>query len=126
MSKLYQLNRMTGSAAAGDLIGLAAGVGGRVIKGLGSLFKSKAARAAAAAAKKLARNPLAQTAAIVGMGELAGGLLAGGGGGGGRGSSGGWTGRRRKGITATELRGFRKVAKLLHNEGMVIKKHRRS
>ena len=124
MSKLYQLNRMTGSAAAGDLIGMAAGIGGRVIKGIGSLFKSKAARAAAAAAKKLARNPLAQTAAIVGMGELAGGLLAGGGG--GRGASGGWTGRRRKGITATELRGFRKVAKLLHNEGMVNKKHRRS
>jgi hypothetical protein len=120
MSKLYMMNRMRSAPAAGDLFSI---IGGAA-KLVGGLFKSKAAKTAAAVAKKIAANPLAQTAAIVGAGEVAGALLAPGGGG-SRGVSGGWR-PRRKGITATELRGFRKVAKLLHNEGMTIKKHRRS
>jgi hypothetical protein len=119
MSKLYQLNRMRYSPAAGDIFSTLIGGAGKLI---GGLFKSKATKSAIAIAKKVAVNPLAQTALAAGGGALAGELLAGGG---GRGSSGGWR-VRRKGITATELRGFRKVAKLLHNEGMTIKKHRRS
>jgi len=121
MSKLYQLNRMRYSPAAGDIFSTLIGGAGKLI---GGLFKSKATKAAIAVAKKVAANPLAQTALAAGGGALAGELLAGGGG--GKGASGGWVTRRRKGITATELRGFRKVAKLLHNEGMVIKKHRRT
>lgn len=120
MSKLYQLNRMRYSPAAGDISGLLGGAA----KLIGGLFKSKATKAAIAIAKKVAVNPLAQTALAAGAGALAGEALMGGGGG-GRGATGGWR-VRRKGITATELRGFRKVAKLLHNEGMVIKKHRRT
>jgi len=97
---------------------------GKVVKGIGGLFKSKAAKTVATMATKAAKNPLVQTAAIVGGGELAGSLLAGGGGGGG-GATGGWAPRRRRGITATELRGFHKVARLLHKEGMVVKHARR-
>jgi len=119
MSKLYMMNRMRYGAEAGDIFSVLGGAA----KLVGGLFKSKAAKAATALAKKIAANPLAQTAAIVGAGEVAGALLAPKRGGG---ASGGWTGRRRKGITATELRGFRKVAALLHKEGMTIKKHRRS
>ena len=122
MSKLYMMNRMRSSPAAGDIFSSIISGGAKLV---GGLFKSKAAKTAVAVAKKIAANPLAQTAAIIGAGEVAGALLAPGGGGGSRGVSGGWR-PRRKGITATELRGFRKVAKLLHNEGMTIKKHRRS
>jgi hypothetical protein len=70
---------------------------------------------------KTMKNPMVQTAAIIGAGEAAGALLGGGGGGG---ASGGWTTRRRRGITATELRGYRKVANLIHKEGMVSKRAR--
>lgn len=119
------MRRMAYSPAAGGgpLSGALKVVGGFV----GGLFKSKAARAAAAAAKAALKNPLVQTGLIVGGGEIAGALMApGSGGGGGGGASGGWTGgRRRRGITATELRGFRKVANLLHKEGMVVKRARR-
>lgn len=122
MSKLYQLNRMRYSAAAGGLFtGLVSAAG----KFVGKILQSKATRAAIAAGKKVMANPLAQTAAVVGGAELAGALLNPGAKKNGGGAGGGWTGRRRKGITATELRGFRKVAKLLHKEGMTIKKHRR-
>jgi len=121
MSKLYQLNRMRYSAAAGGWTSLIGGAG----KLIGKLFQSKATRAAIALAKKVAANPLVQTAAVVGGAEVAGALLGGQNNKKGSGAGGGWTGHRRKGITATELRGFRKVAKLLHKEGMTIKKHRR-
>jgi hypothetical protein len=120
MSKLYMMNRMRYGAEAGDIFSVLGGAA----KFVGGLFKSKGAKAAAALAKKIATNPLAQTAAIVAGGEVAGALLAPRGA--RAGASGGWTGRRRKGITATELRGFRKVAALLHKEGMTIKKHRRA
>lgn len=121
MSKLYQLNRMRYSAAAGGPLTSLIGGAGRL---LGKLFQSKATRAAIAAAKKLAANPLVQTGAVVGLGEVAGSLMSGGGGKSG-GASGSWGRRRRKGITGTELRGFHKVARLLHKEGMVVKHARR-
>lgn len=46
--------------------------------------------------------------------------------GGGESGGGASTGRRRRsrGITARELRGFRKVSRLLHNEGMVSRRAR--
>jgi hypothetical protein len=118
MSKLYQMNRMTYSAAAGGLFTSVLGAAGKLV---GKLFQSKATRAAIAAARKLAANPLAQTAVAAGAGAALGEAISSPGGK-GRGASGGWTGRRRKGITATELRGFRKVSSLLHKEGMRIKK----
>ena len=123
MSKLYQMNRMRNSAAAG---GLLTGIIGGAGKLVGKLFQSKGTKLAIAAGKKALANPVVQTGLMIGASELASSALMGrgGGGGGARGASGGWTGRRRKGITATELRGFRKVAKLLHNEGMTIKKKR--
>lgn len=108
---------MKNSAAAGGPLGTLVSGAGKLI---GKLFQSKATRAAIAAGKKVLSNPLAQTALVVGGGEIAGALMSGGG---GRGASGSWAPRRRKGITATELRGFRKVASLLHKEGMTIKKH---
>jgi len=121
MSKLYQMNRMRYAPAAGDLFGIIKGAAGFV----GKLLQSKATRAAVEAAKKLAQNPVAVAAGAgavtaIGVDLLSGAPKRSGG------ASGSWSGRRRKGITATELRGFRKVAKLLHNEGMTIKKHRRS
>jgi len=122
MSKLYQMNRMRYSAAAGSPIGAIIGGAGKL---LGKLFQSKASRAAIAAAKKLAANPIVQTVGIVGAGEVAGALMNRGGGKSGGGASGGWSGRRRKGITGSELRGFHKVARLLHKEGMVVKHARR-
>ena len=117
MSKLYQLNRMRGSAAAGGglLTTIISGAG----KLIGKLTRSKGVQAAIDYAKK---NPGVVAGLGAGAVTTAGIELMKGGGSGG--SSGGWTHRRRKGITATELRGFRKVAKLLHNEGMVIKKRR--
>ena len=124
MSKLYQMNRMRNSAAAGGLLTSIIGGAGKLV---GKLFQSKGTKLAIAAGKKALANPVVQTGLMIGASELASSALmgrGGGGGGGARGASGGWTGRRRKGITATELRGFRKVAKLLHNEGMTIKKKR--
>lgn len=44
--------------------------------------------------------------------------------GGGGGRSGGGTRRRSRGITARELRGYRKVSNLLHKEGMVSRRAR--
>lgn len=119
MSKMYNLNRMQYAAAAGGL--------GTIIKGagrlIGGLFKSGAAKRAGAAAVKMAKSPIAQTAAMVAAGSAASGLLQGGGKE-SSGASGSWGVRRRRGITATELRGFRKVANLIHKEGMVVKRAR--
>jgi hypothetical protein len=124
MSKLYMLNRMRGAPAAGDFLSLL----GKGAKLIGGLFKSKGAKAAAAAAKKALSNPVVQTVLVAGGTAAGMNLMAPGSStmNGGSGGSGSWTRRRRKGITATELRGFRKVAALLHKEGMSIKKHRRS
>jgi len=119
MSKMYQLNRMTYGAAAGD-----PWLGG-VLKGAISLFKKKAP-AIIAKGGQLIKSPVGRqvaTAAAAGAGWAAGERILGGGG--GRGASGGWGApRRAKGITARELRGYRKVANLLHREGMVSRRAR--
>jgi hypothetical protein len=116
MSKLYQMNRMRNSAAAGGLLTSIIGGAGKLV---GKLFQSKGTKLAIAAGKKALANPVVQTGMMIGASELASSALMKGGGGGG--ATGGWH-RRRKGITATELRGFRKVSSLLHKEGMRIKK----
>lgn len=113
MSKMAMMNRMRYAPAAGGLGSL---IGGG-IKLIGGLFKKKAVQ-------KILTNPLVQGAAsgagMVAVGNLLEGSPKSGG------ASGGWSGSRRaKGITARELRGFRKVANLLHKEGMVVKRARR-
>jgi len=120
MSKLYQMNRMRYSPAAGGIFSLIKGA----VKLAAPLFKSKAARAAATAAKQLAASPVARAAAAGAVGAIGVDLLTGAGGA-SSGVSGSWSRRRRKGITGAELRGFHKVARLLHKEGMVVKHARR-
>lgn len=112
MSKLYLLNRMSGAPAAGGPFTGILKLGAKLL-GIG--------KKAAPVVQKLAKNPVVQTAAIVGGTELAGSLMSGGG---SHGASGGFGVRRRRGITATELRGYRKVANLIHKEGMVSKRAR--
>jgi hypothetical protein len=114
MSKLYQMNRMRQSAAAGGLVTSVLGGAGKLI---GKIFQSKGTKLALAAGKKALANPVVQTGLMIGGAEAASALLTGGGG--SRGMSGSWGRRRGRGITATELRGFRKVANLIHKEGMV-------
>lgn len=115
MSKLYLLNRMSGAPAAGGLLTGIVNVGKKLL-GIGKTVAPVVAKAA--------KNPMVQTGAMIAAGVGANALLEGGGGG-GRGASGGWGGgRRRRGITATELRGYRKVANLIHKEGMVSKRAR--
>jgi hypothetical protein len=117
MSKLYQMNRMRYSPAAGGLFTSA-------LKFVGGLFKKKAPAIVAGAAK-VAKSPIAQ-GALGAAGWLgAESLISGGGGAKGGGVSGGFGRPRHRGITYTELKGFRKVARLLHKEGMVSKKARR-
>jgi hypothetical protein len=117
MSKLYLMNRMRYAPAAG---GLFTGIinFGKKLLGIG---KAVAPTVAATLAK-----PAVQTGLAVAAGVGANALLSGGSGGSsGSGASGGWSGaRRRRGITATELRGYRKVAGLIHKEGMVSKRAR--
>lgn len=122
MSKMYQLNRMSGYAAGGGLFSGAAKLIGKLAKKVfPSLTKTatQVVTTAAPIAKKVA--PYVIPGAVVAGAEL----LTGGGKSGGAGASGGWGyTRRRRGITATELRGYRKVANLLHKEGMVSKRAR--
>jgi hypothetical protein len=124
MSKLYMMNRMRSSPAAGDIFGTLLKFGGGLVKGAIGAFKGKTAAAVVKGAKYAITSPAAQAALAAGAGGLAGALMAPGGGGGG-GASGSWSRRRRKGITGAELRGFHKVARLLHKEGMVVKHARR-
>jgi hypothetical protein len=119
---MYQLNRMMYAPAAGGFLGSLLKGAGKLV---GGLFKKKGVQAAVTAAGTLAKNPMVQTGAAIAAGTAAGALLEGGGGSsGGSGASGGWGYRRRRGITATELRGYRKVANLIHKEGMVSKRAR--
>jgi len=119
MSKLAVIQQYRYSPAAGGIFGsIIKGVGKFIKGGIQVLTKSKAAKVAAT----VARNPVAQTAAVIAAGEAAGALMSGGGGGGATGSFG--YRRRSRGITARELRGYRKVANLLHKEGMVSKRAR--
>lgn len=119
MSKLYTINRMRYGAAAGDpFFGELLGKG---IKLIGGLFKKKGVQKVITTAGKIAKSPVGQAAIYTGAGYAASELLEGGG---GRGASGGWTRRRGRGITARELRGYRKVANLIHKEGMVSRRAR--
>ncbi len=113
MSKLYLLNRMSNAPAAGGLLSGIVNIG-KSILGIG--------KKALPVAATMIKNPAVQTGLMVGAGVGANALLSGGGSSGG--ASGGWSGRRRRGITATELRGYRKVANLIHKEGMVSKRAR--
>ena len=119
MSKMYALNRMRYGAAAGDpWLGSLLKAGGKLI---GGLFKKKVPAAIA----KVATSPAGRAVAggvAGGLGWAAGEAILGGGG--GRGASGSFGPRRAKGITARELRGYRKVANLLHREGMVSRRAR--
>lgn len=126
MSKLGTLRQYRNSPAAGDLFGFLGkavkGVVSFVKGGIKSIGKSKTAQVLAETALPAAKKALPALAAGAGAGMLAS-LTSGGGGGG---ASGGWGARRRgKGITARELRGFRKVSNLLHKEGMVSRRAHR-
>lgn len=122
MSKLYMMNRMRYSPAAGDFFSSILKIGKGIVKGIGSAFSSGKAKEVMVqtvlpAAKKAAPY-VAPALAGYAVGELTGG-------GSSSGASGGWGyRRRRRGITATELRGYRKVANLIHKEGMVSKRAR--
>lgn len=122
MSKMAVINQYRTSPAAGGLFtGIVGTVGKFIGKGLGIIkpAAAKAAQAAAAAAK----TPAGQAAMYAGAGAATAALMRGGGGG----ASGSWgyARRRARGITARELRGYRKVANLLHKEGMVSRRARR-
>jgi hypothetical protein len=109
MSKLAMVRQYRYSPAAGGLFSflkpLTTIVGG-AIKGIAGL-SSKTAQV----------QTIAAPAVIKAKAPSVSPLLAGyGGGGGGT--------RRRKGITHGELRGYRKVANLIHKEGMVSKRTR--
>ena len=108
------------SPAAGGIFGtIIGGIGKFIGKGLG-IIKPAAAKVAAAAATPTGKAVLSAAAA-----GTAGALLAGSGRAPG-GATGSWAGSRRRsrGITARELRGYRKVANLIHKEGMVSKRAR--
>lgn len=115
MSKLAMIRQYSYSPAAGGLFStLIGGVGKFVGKGLGIIkpAATKAAQVAVAASK----TPVGQAALLAGGAAAASALMKGGGGG----ASGSFGSRRRgRGITARELRGYHKVARLLHKEGMV-------
>src|SRR5512137_3024203 len=121
MSKLYVLNRMTGSPAAGNIFTSA----WKFIKGgIKTLTSKKGAQVVVQQLPKSVKDVAKYVAPVV-VGAVGAELMSGGGEKESRGATGGWTGRRRRGITATELKGFHKVARLLHKEGMVVKHARR-
>lgn len=121
MSKLALIRAYQYSPQAGGLFSFLAPVAKFVGKGLG-IIKPAAAKAAQAAVTA-AKSPVGQAALYAGAGAAASALMSGGRG--SSGASGGYYMRRRsRGITATELRGYRKVANLIHREGMVSRRAR--
>lgn len=120
MSKLAVIRQYQYSPAAGGIFGTIIGAVGKFIgKGLG-IIKPAATKAAQVAASA-ATSPAGKAAIAAAGAGAAGALLARGSGG----ASGSYAPRRRsRGITARELRGYRKVAGLLHKEGMVSKRAR--
>lgn len=123
MSKLAVIRQYQYSPAAGGILGTIIKAAGKFIgKGLGII--KPAVPKIVETAVGVAKNPAAT--AILGAAAGAGtAALFEGGGKKGGGASGGWGYRRRgRGITARELRGYRKVARLLHKEGMVSKRAR--
>lgn len=113
MSKMAVLKQYRYSPAAGGIFSFLAPVAKFIGKGLGIIKP---------AATKAIQNPIVQ-AGLAGAGTAAGmKLLAGSKSSGVSGSYG--PRRRSRGITARELRGYRKVANLIHKEGMVSKRAR--
>lgn len=127
MSKLAVLRQYRYSPAAGDLFGFlgkaAKGIVSFVKGGIKSIGKSKTAQVLAETALPAAKKALPALAAGAGAGALAALTSSGGGSGGASGSFG--YRRKGKGITARELRGYRKVSNLLHREGMVSRRAHR-
>ena len=119
MSKLAAIRQYQYSPAAGGLFSFLAPVAKFIGKGLGII--KPAATKAAQVATTVAKSPVGQAALLTAGSVAASQLLK-------PGSSGasGYYGTRRRGrgITARELRGYRKVARLLHKEGMVSKRAR--
>lgn len=120
MSKLAVIRQYQYSPAAGGLFSFLSPVVKFVSGGVSKLLGSKAAQTAV----KVAKSPVGQAAIYAGAGAAASKLLQGAPGMPG-GASGSFGYRRRgRGITARELRGYRKVARLLHQEGMVSRRAR--
>jgi hypothetical protein len=119
MSKLAVIRQYQQSPAAGGLFTGILNVGKTILK---AITGSKAVTTVA----KIAKSPVGQAALYTGAAIGAEGLLSSGKTTAPHGVSGGWGGTRRRsrGITARELRGYRKVAGLLHKEGMVSKRAR--
>lgn len=114
MSKLAVLRQYQNSPAAGGIFSFLAPVAKFIGKGLG-IIKPKVA---AAVSNPIVQAGLAGAGTAAGMKLLAGAPKS-------AGVSGSFGPRRRgRGITARELRGYRKVARLLHKEGMVSKRAR--
>lgn len=108
MSKLAQIQTFRNAPAAGGLLSFIPKLlGGAVnaVTGL-NIIKPKSTAPATAPSIAAAAPQSAAVKALMGGGSFGGAK------------------RRSKGITGRELRGFRKVAKLLHKEGMVSKKSR--
>lgn len=122
MSKLAVIRQYRYSPAAGGLFSAIAKVGGGILKTVGG-WLAPAASKAAQVATKVAKTPVGQAAILTAGSVAAQQLMSGGGGSSGASGSFG-TRRRGRGITARELRGYRKVARLLHKEGMVSKRAR--
>jgi hypothetical protein len=117
MSKLATIRQYQYSPAAGGIFSSVIGAVGKFIgKGLGII------KPAAAKVVQAAKTPVGQAVLYTGAAGAASALMSGGRGGGASGSYG--YRRRSRGITARELRGYRKVAGLLHKEGMVSKRAR--
>lgn len=121
MSKLAVIRQYQNSPAAGGIFSSIVGAVGKFIgKGLG-IIKPAATQVVTQVAK-VAKTPVGQAAILAGGTAAASALLSSR----GAGASGSFGYRRRgRGITARELRGYRKVANLLHKEGMVSKRARR-
>lgn len=118
MSKLAYLKATRGAAGGLPLLAAGAKIAKPAIKFLGKLFGIGKKAAAIPAVQQTAK------AVAAGAGYAAAAKMLGGGGG-GAGASGAYGFRRKsRGITATELRGFNKVAGLLHRVGMVPRKTR--
>lgn len=122
MSKLalvrqYQYSPMAGGGFLKKII-----KGAGKLLGIGKKTVTQIAPTILPTAKKVGQ--IVAPGVLAGAGWAAGEALLSPGGGGG-GAAGGWGPRRRaRGITARELRGYRKVANLLHKEGMVSRRAR--
>lgn len=119
MSKLAVIRQYQTSPAAGGIFSFLAPIAKFVGKGLGII--KPAASKAAQVVVQAAKSPVGQAALYAGAGAAGAALMKGGG---ASGAYGGYR-RRGRGITARELRGYRKVANLLHREGMVSRRAHR-